>query len=235
MVDSDEITPFLARLLAEGTLARTDALVTRALTDVAFRQEVDRRLKECGYVLLDNPFASHVGLGMLRSVAGAVFGREDHWVSNSLGLNKDDVSLLVILWAMLIIPKRMRQQGVDQSMHARPFQAAMARFQRSAESVAIASLLEDFGGRWKRTYLATRLAVLARHGFIVRDGERVREGPRLDLYFDYPVMMARIMDGVLENYSELIERNERRINSVPRNETRGHDEASDEDPDVQPA
>ena|GEM_PF-317486 len=90
-------------------LPREDPLARRALTDEAFRQELDLRLSNCGLELLDNPYASHVAAGIKRELEEAVFGAEEQWLNDNMGLQKDGVALLIILWALMILPKRERQ------------------------------------------------------------------------------------------------------------------------------
>ena len=207
MNEGDEIRRLIVRLFSAGALPRGDALVLRAQTEEGFRQELDRRLSSCGFVLLDNPYADHVGLGVERELAREVFGREDHWLSNTFHLNSDEVTILVILWALLIIPKRMRQQGLDDDTQGKAFAAVLSRARRAPMSVSLTVLIEDFKNRWKPSYLKARLAVLARHGFIQRDRNFVLEGPKLDVLFDYKVMVSRVLEGVLGDFSQLLDRN----------------------------
>ncbi len=198
-----ELQALIARLLAHRAVPREDALVRRALTDELFRQELDLRLSACGLQLLDNPYASHVAAGLKRELEEAVFGAEEQWLNNNMGLHKDGVALLVVLWALMVLPKRERQiarreredlgQG-DLFGEAKP----MPRGEEVSGGIPEATLLVDFGAKLGgKTRLNVNLGVLSRLGFIARRNKVVYEGPLLDLLLDYPVLERRIVDGAL--------------------------------------
>ncbi|MGH8472441.1 MAG: hypothetical protein ACREVJ_08330 [Gammaproteobacteria bacterium] len=198
-----DIQALIARLLAHRALPREDALARRALTDEAFRQELDLRLSNCGLELLDNPYASHVAAGIKRELEEAVFGAGEQWLNNNMGLQKDGVALLIILWALMILPKRERQiarrergdtgQG-DMFAEAKP----MPRGEEVSGAIAEATLLADFGDKLGgKMRLNVNLGVLSRLGFIARRNKIIHEGPLLDLLLDYPLLERRIIDGAL--------------------------------------
>ena len=54
---------FIARLLAQRWLPKSDAEVRRLLIDESFRQDIEHRLTAAGLRLLDNPFAGHKAAG----------------------------------------------------------------------------------------------------------------------------------------------------------------------------
>jgi hypothetical protein len=202
----EDVAQLAVRLIASSVLPRNDPSVVRALTDQVFREELDRRLMACGLVLLDNPYAAHIGIAVMPENAKSVFGREDRWLSNTLDLSKPDVMLLVILWALLIIPKRERQLTRVEASGQTTLLDSQATVNREPhESVALNTLLADFQHRYKPTYLRTRLQILARHKFIVIDDGQIREGPRLDLIMDYAKMAPRIKDGILSDYRAVVE------------------------------
>jgi hypothetical protein len=61
-----------------------------------------------------------------------------------------------------------------------------------------AALLADFGVQLgKKTRLDTNLKRLENHGFILRKGEDILEGPLLDLLLDYDALAPRILQGAL--------------------------------------
>lgn len=202
----EDVAQLAVRLIAAGVLPRDDPSAVRALTDQAFRDELDRRLMACGLVLLDNPYSAYVGIAVVPDHAKSVFGREDRWLSNTLDLSKPDVMLLVVLWALLIIPKRERQLTRVEVGGQTTLLGSPASVDREPhESVALNTLLADFQHRYKPTYLRTRLQILARHKFIVIDDGQIREGPRLDLVMDYAKMAPRIKDGILSDYRAVVE------------------------------
>lgn len=159
-------------------------MIIRALTDQSFREELDRNLAACGLVLLDNPYAAYVGVGLLPPATDGVFRADDRWLSNTLGLSKSEITLLVVLWALLIVPKRERQlERLDTSGQQTLIKSA--KIDRTPrERVALRTLLEDFRHLWAPTYVRRCLGVLARHRLIAIDDGYVIEGPRLDLIMD---------------------------------------------------
>lgn len=192
----------IARLIAHQTLKREDRLVKRALTDELFRADIDARLLSCGMKFVDNVYADHVTLALLRDVEAKVFGARDHWQNNNFGLARDGVALLVVLWAMIILPKRERQ-----SLHLLSEQDQTEMFgkeklmPRAAEAslgISYRALLSDFGDKLgKKTRMDMNLGSLNRLGFIERRGDLICEGPLLDLMMDTDVLKERIVNGAL--------------------------------------
>lgn len=194
---------FIARLLAQRWLPKSDAEVRRLLIDESFRQDIEHRLAATGLRLLDNPFAAHVAIGLAASAENAVFGRGDAWLSTNAGLNRDGVALLILLWALIILPKRERQLSREATTDEGQTdlfgnkQAAPLR-DDAARGVPENVLLEDYGkllgGKARLQFL---LPVLSRLGFIERRNKVLHEGPLLDLAFDYAELAPRILDGAL--------------------------------------
>lgn len=198
-----EITALTARLLAHRWLPRTDPQVRRALVDETFRSELQTRLAAVGLELLDNPFAAHVAVGLRDEITDAVFGGRDYQAS-TMGLTRDEIALLIVIWALIILPKRERQLGrrslEDDGQHDmfgqdKPIEHGEA----VSGAIAEASLLADFGaqlgGRTKIRNFA--LGKLARLGFIERHNGYIVEGPLLDVLLDYRVLADRIINGTL--------------------------------------
>ena len=198
-----EIQTLIARLLAHRYIERGDKLARRALTDEAFRAELDLRLAACGLHLLENPYAAHIAVGLKREVEDAVFGNQDNWLSNNMGLQRDGVALLVVLWALIILPKRERQvarhekEAADQGdMFAGD--KPMPRGEEVSVGVAERTLLADFGPKLGgKMRVNVNLGVLSRLGFIQRRNKMIYEGPLLDLLMEYRVLESRIIDGAL--------------------------------------
>jgi len=198
-----EIQALIARLLAHRHIAREDKLARRALTDEAFRAELDLRLATCGLHLLENPYAAHIAVGLKREMEDAVFGQQESWLNNNMGLQRDGVALLVVLWALIILPKRERQvarrekEAADQSdMFASD--KPLSRGEEVSAGVAERTLLADFGTKLGgKMRVNVNLGVLSRLGFIKRNNKIIYEGPMLDLLMEYRVLEARIIDGAL--------------------------------------
>ncbi len=198
-----DITTLTARLLTHRWLPRTDAQVRRALVDETFRVELECRLAQVGLALLDNPFAAHVAVGLRENMLDAVFGGRDYQAS-TMGLTRDEIALLIVIWALIVLPKRERQLG----RRAREDDGQNDMFgqdkpithgEEVSGAIPEASLLADFGaqlgGRTKVRNFA--LGKLARLGFIERRGGMIHEGPLLDVLLDYRVLADRIINGTL--------------------------------------
>ena len=200
-----ELKTLTARLLAQRWLPRNDKLVRRALVDETFRFELDRRLADVGLRLLDNPSAAHVGVALEPELAEPVFGAGREYAASNLGLTRDEIALLVIIWALIVLPKRERQvtrrELVDDGQ-TDLFGGAdkpVAHGETVSGALTEASLIADFGprlgGRTKvRNFM---LGKLARLGFIERRNGLISEGPLLDLALDYRVLADRIIHGTL--------------------------------------
>ena len=64
--------------------------------------------------------------------------------------------------------------------------------------ISYTALLADFGNQLgKKTRMDTNLRRLEAHGFVVRRGVDIAEGPLLDLLLDYDALAPRILDGAL--------------------------------------
>jgi hypothetical protein len=197
-----ELTPqqFTAKIIAQRYLPRDDKAVRRLLVDLSFRQEVEANLAACGLRLLDHPFAGHVAVALTREVEGAVFDDGEAWQASNIGLPKDAIALLVVLWALIILPKRERQLGREVAdgqgdMFGNVVKAVGDDVSRGiAENV----LLEDYGkllgGKARVNFM---LPQLSRLGLIERRNKIIYEGPLLDLVFDYADMAPRILQGAL--------------------------------------
>ncbi|MBB3226157.1 hypothetical protein FHW69_000747 [Luteibacter sp. Sphag1AF] len=221
----DETATLVTRLLAQRWLPREDVQARRALLDDTFREELDRRLASVGLELREHPYAAYIGLAVARSSERAVFGGSDSWISNTLQLDRDAVALLVVIWALIVLPKRQRQLERQQA-EADASQTQMfaegkpiPRDPAIAPVIAERTLLADFGDKLGgKMRINVNLGMLARLGFVQRRKGEVSEGPLLDLAFDYDRTARRILDGAL---GDLL------ANTVPR-DTR-HDTADDMD------
>jgi len=199
----DEAAQLAAQLLARRWLPRTHPLVKKALIDTELWNAVGVRLSGVGMKLVDNVYADHISLAMLRPAEVAVFGETGLAANNNLELPRDGVALLVVLWSLIVLPKRQRQVARVDAVD--PGQGEMFATQKpmpAAESVApvvsYKSLLADFGKQLGgQLRINTHLKQLKDYGFITRKGEDIAEGPLLDLLLDYDMLAPRILDGAL--------------------------------------
>lgn len=189
-----------ARLIASRYLSRDDNTVRKLLVDLGFRQEVEANLAACGLRLLDHPFAAYVAVALLRETEGAVFDDGEQWQSSNIGLPKDAIALLVVLWALIILPKRERQLGreVEDGQGDMFGNIVKAVGEDVSRGIAENVLLEDFGkllgGKSRINFM---LPQLSRLGLIERRNKVICEGPLLDLVFDYAEMAPRIINGAM--------------------------------------
>lgn len=192
-----------ARLISNRYLPRTDEMVKRVLFDLEYRNELEENLKSCGLRLLDNPYASHIAVALHKDAEQVVFDDGQQWVSNNIGLPKDALALTVVLWALIILPKRERQMGREAAMESQGelFGDMVKAIDSEDVSRGISEsvLLEDFGrllgGKGRISNFA--LPQLSRLGLIERRNKIIYEGPLLDLVFDYGEMAQRIIQGAL--------------------------------------
>jgi hypothetical protein len=201
-----EVRTLVTRLMAHQSLPRRDRLVRKALTDEAFRSDLEARLDGCGLRLLDNPYAEHVSLALAWEMEQPVMGENEIWKSNTMNLDRSALALLVVLWALIILPKRQRQierKEIDDD----PSQTEMFVDERPlvtgrevSAPVNRNALIADFGEKLgKSTKIKMNLGTLARCGFIVQRQDEIHEGPLLDLLFDYNQIAGRILDGALSD------------------------------------
>ena len=200
---SDDAQALIARLIAERWVPRTEPLARRVLVDEAFREDIEQRLAACGLRLLDNPYATHIALGLASAAEEPVLAREGQWLSSNLGLARDCVALLVVLWALLILPKRERQvlrrdnketQQNDMFGMDKPLSTGSDVKGSIPERTLVADFGKQLGGK---TRMGFNLGILSRHGFIERHQGVIHEGPLLDLALDHSLLAPRILDGAL--------------------------------------
>jgi hypothetical protein len=199
----DDAAQLAAQLLARRWLPRTNPLVRRALIDTELWAALGDRLSAVGLRVVDNVYADHISVAMLRPAEVAVFGETGLNANNNLDLPRDGVALLMVLWSLIILPKRQRQvaraEAKDEGqgeMFAgdKPVPAAAS----VAPTLSYQSLLADFGPQLgKKLRLDANLKLLERHGFITRRKEDIAEGPLLDLLLDYDTLAPRILEGAL--------------------------------------
>lgn len=200
---NDALSILCARLMAHRFIPRNDPLARRALVDEDFRRSLDQRLADVGLVLLENPYAEYLAVGLNHELQPFVFGEGDGWLNNNMNLPRDAVALLVVLWALIILPKRERQIAraeKEQEGQSDMFGAEKPLMQGEEVSVGVPedALYADFrdklGGK---TRMNTNLGQLARLGFIERRNKMIAEGPLLDLMLDYASLAPRIIEGAL--------------------------------------
>ncbi|MEK7881789.1 hypothetical protein [Methyloversatilis sp. NSM2] len=198
-----ELRTLTARLLAHRSIPRSDVLARRALVDDRFRHALDNRLATVGLQLLDNPYAAHIAVGLSEDMREPVFGQGREYAASNVGLTRDELAWLMVIWALIVLPKRERQvnrrslqdDGQDDMFGA---ETPVEHGETVSGALSEASLAADFGNRLGgKTKLNFALGKLARLGFIERRGGQVLEGPLLDVLLDYRILADRVIHGTL--------------------------------------
>lgn len=198
-----ELKTLTARLLAHRVVPRADTLVRRALLDDTFRLELDHRLGAVGLRLVENPYAEYVAVALLPEMTEPVLGSGEAWLNNNLGLPRDGIALLVILWALIILPKRERQiarveAGKENQDDMFGSQKPLETGETVSTGVSEEALYADFGKvLGGRTRFNANLGRLVNLGFVMRRNKWIDEGPMLDLMIDYSQLAPRIIEGAL--------------------------------------
>ncbi len=200
----DDAALLAAELLARRWLPRKHPRVRRALIEADMWQAVQERLAQVGLRLVDNIYTDHICVALLRNAETAVFGEAGLDANNNIELPRDAVSLLVVLWSLIVLPKRERQSirattangDIQNEMFSsdKPMPSAAA----VSPVVSYKALLADFGTQLgKKMRMDGNLKRLEANGFILRRGDDIIEGPLLDLLLDYDTLAPRILDGAL--------------------------------------
>lgn len=226
----DEASLLAAELLARRWLPRKHPRVRRALIDADLWQAVQERLAQVGLRLVDNIHADHICVALLRGAETAVFGEAGLDANNNVELPRDAVSLLVLLWSLIVLPKRERQSARAASAEG-DAQEEMFSNEKPLPSAASVSplvsykaLLSDFGTQLgKKTRMDGNLKRLEAHGFILRRGDDIAEGPLLDLLLDYDSLAPRILDGALGDVLARVRSQESEAPAITANHADGED------------
>ena len=199
---TDDAAFLIAELLARKYLPRQHPRVRRALSDAELFQLVEQRLAQVGLRWVDNVYADHVCLALLPAPHNHVLGEAGLNANNNLDLPRDAVALLVVLWALIVLPKRERQTSRVETDTLQNEMFSSSKPMPSVQSVSpvlsYKALLEDYGTQLgKKMRLDGNLKLLERHGFILRSQDEIKEGPLLDVLLDYDAMAPRILNGAL--------------------------------------
>ena len=226
----DDAALLIADLLTRRWLPRSHPRVKRALVDAELFATVEQRLAQSGLRWMDSIYADHVSVALLPAVQHSVLGEAGLNANNNLDLPRDAQTLLVIVWALIVLPKRERQTSRteeadlgqnDMFPSAKPLPKASA----AAPVISYKALLEDYGTQLgKKLRMDANLKLLERHGFIVRKQDEIAEGPLLDVLLDYDVLAPRILGGAL---ADVLVRERAELAERAENETQGSAEELD--------
>jgi hypothetical protein len=196
--ETDAVRVLVCRLLAHQVLPRSDELVRRLFVDAAYREGVESALHQVGLELAENVYAPYIAVRVTRELETPVFedGRGSYW-SNNVGLSSGATALLTVLWSLLILPKRQRQQEAPaEAGESGPHPSARAA--DLGVAVERKALEADFGHLFgSQIRFHGYLSELKRRGFIAERRGKITEGPLLDVLVDYSTLAPRVIEGAL--------------------------------------
>jgi len=175
------------RLLIDRYLPKRD--YRDLLLDDALRAIVARRLSGVGLQLVESFTSDYFAVRLKREVEADI---AFDWATNSR-LPRGAVALLVILWAKLVLPKRVEpaelaDSGTDSAAAKTPARVVVTRD----------ALYAEFGRKFGKTAFARYLGQLKSAAFVREDRlGNLSEGPLLDLLIDGVEMAQKLRDSVL--------------------------------------
>ncbi len=164
------------------------------LLDDELRAMVGRRLDGVGLELVESFSSDYFAVRLRRDIEADI--RLD-WATNAR-VPRGAVALLVILWAKLVLPKRIAS---TEAALARQNPAAPVDPNAPVEgpiSLTRGALYAEFGRKFGMTAFARYLGQLKTAGFVREDRRgNLTEGPVLDLLIDGVQMAQKLRDSVL--------------------------------------
>jgi hypothetical protein len=159
----DEIALLLARFFQKGYLPRAEA---RRLMDPQVRSAAEQRLNAVGLALAWSPYSRYYGL----TLADGPAERAER-ITNLAELDRNALALLVILWARLVLPQRLAEEGREGGV--------------SEPVVAFETLNAEFGKKLGGRRFEMYVSQLRRLGFLEYSRkDEIKAGPFLDLLGD---------------------------------------------------
>jgi hypothetical protein len=196
----DDAAQVCGRLITAGAVRRIDL---PELDHPAVREEVERRLARCGFVLASSAYSDHYGIRLVVDADNSVLDK-----SSNLGLDSGTCALVTILWAKLALQKRT---AADQQFAADEQGELLAETKREKAqafqpSIRFETLVQEFGPKLGgKVRLQAMLGHLKRMKFVeYRRLDEVRAGPLLELAIDGERMIGFIRSRVLSQYLENI-------------------------------
>lgn len=100
--DDDAVAGMLAPFFHKGFVNRREA---KGLMNPVHREEAERRLQAVGLTLAWSPYSRYYGLALADTV-----DRPER-ITNMNELDRNALALLVIMWARLVLPQRLAEEG----------------------------------------------------------------------------------------------------------------------------
>lgn len=194
----DEVAQICAKLMAFGAVSRKEL---SDLDHPVLREEVEKRLEQCGFELASSAYSDHYGVRLLRTADASVLD-----TASNMGLAADTCALITVLWAKLALQKRTATD--TQSTPAEQGELLTdIRREKAMEfrpSVRFETLAQEFGRKLGgKVRLRSLLGHLRKLKFITyRRLDDIQAGPLLELAIDGEKMIGFIRSRALSQYLE---------------------------------
>jgi hypothetical protein len=163
IAENDEVANLLAPFFHKGFLARREA---KGLMDPNKRAEAEKRLNGVGLTLAWSPYSRYYGLALADGPGG-----KTERITNLNELDRNALALLVIMWARLVLPQRLAEEGREGGV-AEP-------------TVAFDALNAEYGKKLGGRRFEMYVSQLKRLGFLeYTRKDEIKAGPFLDLLGD---------------------------------------------------
>lgn len=164
VADDDAVAGMLAPFFHKGYVARKDA---KGLMNPQHREEAERRLNAVGLTLAWSPYSRYYGLAL----ADGPGGTHKERITNMQELDRNALALLVIMWARLVLPQRLAEEGREGGV--------------SEPTVSFEALNAEFGKKLGGRRFEMYVGQLKRLGFLeYTRKDEIKAGPFLDLLGD---------------------------------------------------
>lgn len=188
-----------AKLISRKVLAKQE--VKEIFHDENIRLHVENLLKSVGLELATHIYTDYVAVKVSREMEPVVFDDgKGGLLTTNINLSRGAITLLAIIWAKLILPKRQIQierkspDNAQISFLKERIPIPKHDLVKLEEKTIFADFGEKLGGKTK---FGTYLAELHRHGFIHKRDGVITEGPMLDTIIDYSILAPRMIEGCL--------------------------------------
>jgi hypothetical protein len=176
VADNDEVAQILTPFFHKGFLPRREA---KGLMDPAKRAEAERRLNGVGLTLAWSPFSRYYGLALADGPGG-----KTERVTNLQELDRNALALLVVMWARLVLPQRLAEEGREGGV--------------SEPTVSFEALNAEFGKKLGGRRFEMYVSQLKRLGFLeYTRKDEIKAGPFLDLLGDSNKLQSYLRQSTL--------------------------------------
>lgn len=194
----DEAAQICARLIAFGAVPRKEL---SELDHPILREEVEKRLEQCGFALASSAYSDHYGVRLVRAADASVLD-----TTSNMGLAADACALITVLWARLALQKRTATdaQATPSEQGELLVDIRREKVSEFRPSIRFETLAQEFGRKLGgKVRLKALLGHLRKLKFITfRRFDDIQAGPLLELAIDGEKMVGFIRSRVLSQYLE---------------------------------